>query len=733
MNENKNKREWVKTFAIIFLSVLLVLTFFSNTIMNMTLPEVSTDYISYGTIKTQVRGSGTVVANDNYSVRSEISKQIAKVMVRSGDRVEKGDILFVLAEGESAELTDARNNYETLNYEYQTLLLDLGGTGSAGEHSKVIATVNKEIATLRAALGSNGSNSASIDTLEAKIKAKQKEISSLSKEISRLEAEMNTIGYTPTEYEVLTGKISNVTEEQYINATTDVENAKLAEEKAKEVYDEAVKKREDAEEKYNLIKSDGVTSEIQSLEESIKQAERNIEDLEKSLKYLKQEFYDATNDSTLEKLYDTFKDKQKAWRHARDFYDSLVESGTATEEELNAAKNEYLTAGYAVDVAYDNYKELLTAEERESISEEKQLDEAETRLKRALEDLNVLRDKLAKKKQEYGEKITGEISLEAAETELANAKNAEKTAKLSYEEATEKRELLEKTLDKTRNGYKLAKVREYEALIEGKETALEKLNDELDDLNENLADLKDGGYENEETMREEIKSLSLGILNLDKKLKERDEALRKVTELEEKVVSNNIVAPVSGSIDTVFVTSGQKITPDEVLAEISLAEQGFKMTMTATAEQAAKLRLGNKAEITGYVPYGSKIDVTLAAIKTDIANPGSRQKILEFTVEGDVNPGQTLSIAVGDKNASYDYTVPNTAIREDSEGKYVLVVESKSTPISTRYIARRVNVNVTASDDLRSAITGEFDNYSYVIATSTKPINAGEQVKLVEN
>ena len=32
---------------LIFLSILLVLTFFSNTIMNLTLPEVATDYISY--------------------------------------------------------------------------------------------------------------------------------------------------------------------------------------------------------------------------------------------------------------------------------------------------------------------------------------------------------------------------------------------------------------------------------------------------------------------------------------------------------------------------------------------------------------------------------------------------------------------------------------------------------------------------------------------------------------
>ena len=36
-------REWVKNAAIIFLAVLLVLTFFSNTIMNRSLVEVATE------------------------------------------------------------------------------------------------------------------------------------------------------------------------------------------------------------------------------------------------------------------------------------------------------------------------------------------------------------------------------------------------------------------------------------------------------------------------------------------------------------------------------------------------------------------------------------------------------------------------------------------------------------------------------------------------------------------
>ena len=48
--ETKKKREWVKNAAIVFLSIMLVLTFFSNTIMNYSLPEVATQYVQRGTI-----------------------------------------------------------------------------------------------------------------------------------------------------------------------------------------------------------------------------------------------------------------------------------------------------------------------------------------------------------------------------------------------------------------------------------------------------------------------------------------------------------------------------------------------------------------------------------------------------------------------------------------------------------------------------------------------------------
>ena len=55
MENSVRKREWVKTAAIIFLAVLLVLTFFSKTIMNASLPEVAAQQAASGAINARIR------------------------------------------------------------------------------------------------------------------------------------------------------------------------------------------------------------------------------------------------------------------------------------------------------------------------------------------------------------------------------------------------------------------------------------------------------------------------------------------------------------------------------------------------------------------------------------------------------------------------------------------------------------------------------------------------------
>ena len=52
--------------------------------------------------------------------------------------------------------------------------------------------------------------------------------------------------------------------------------------------------------------------------------------------------------------------------------------------------------------------------------------------------------------------------------------------------------------------------------------------------------------------------------------------------------------------------------------------------------------------------------------------------------------------------------------------------------MGNRYIATRVDVEVLASDDNNTAISAPLYGYEYVITTSTKPVEAGKQVRLNE-
>lgn len=761
MKEKKLNREWVKTFAIIFLAVLLVLTFFSNTIMNMTLPEVSTQYIQYGTIRTQVRGNGTVLAADSYSVTTSATREVLKVAVRQGDEVKKGDVLMYLSEADSDELQAAKDTYDNLNYEYTKMLIEGSGNKDIEEKQLELTQTQDDLEQTKQRLSELSEIKARLDAAKAEVKAAERAVSKKESEISTLESEKSALGYTPTQEEIILGRDSDVTLEQYTQASNRIDAADEKIDEAKKSLSVLKEKSNTAKAEYDNIKReyDEIAADIETplstLEESIKTSEREIEALDRDIKYIKQNVYENKHNKELENVYEDFTDVQDSYRKAKKEYEEILNDPTATESEKENAQRRYLSAKAALEAAFEEYDSVLTDKEQVINELEKQLAEKEITLKYALEDNTELKKKLVETKA-LDEKLKAKKTLlDEAETVYYDAQAKVDTAQAVYDNAVEEKEILEKQLEKTRNGYKYIVYKDYENKIDASKTELETLKSVLEEKNELLTEINGENTDTESALKEQIKtyerkivsirkdietalkesgnSEKLNALELSRKKAELDKAALAVAKLEKEYTSTEIVSPVDGVIDSVNIVSGKKTTPDQSLVDISLSENGYKMTMSVTQEQAAKLRPGVQAEITSYIPYDSEVTVTLTSIKNDTANPQSRQKILEFSIDGDVTPNQTLSIAVGDKNASYENTVPNTAIREDSDGKYILIVDSKSTPISTRYIAKRVGVTVVASDDTRSAITGDFTSYSYVIATSSKPINDKEQVRLVES
>lgn len=125
MDTKVKNREWVKNAAIVFLAVLLVLTFFSNTIMNRSLAEAATAMVRDGNIVAKVRGTGTVTANGKNQVKAKETRTIRSVLIKAGQEVNVGDVLFVLGEGDETELETAENTLRDLQTSYSRTALGL--------------------------------------------------------------------------------------------------------------------------------------------------------------------------------------------------------------------------------------------------------------------------------------------------------------------------------------------------------------------------------------------------------------------------------------------------------------------------------------------------------------------------------------------------------------------------------------------------------------------------------
>ena len=143
--EFEKRKGWIKNAIIIFLVVMLILTLFSNTIMNYSLPQVVVQNVSSGSITTKVRGSGTVESGDPYNVTVKQSRTVSGINVKVGSVVEAGDVLLYLAEGDSAELDAAKKALAEAQRAYDIALL----SGEITDSAIAGSTGNLDVSALR--------------------------------------------------------------------------------------------------------------------------------------------------------------------------------------------------------------------------------------------------------------------------------------------------------------------------------------------------------------------------------------------------------------------------------------------------------------------------------------------------------------------------------------------------------------------------------------------------------
>lgn len=546
-------RSWVKNAVIVFLVILLILTFFSNTIMNRSLAEVATQSVMSGSITARVRGSGTVTAAGAYEVKADQTREIRAVKVKAGQEVSEGDVLFIFGEGSSEELEQARESLRQL-------------------------------------------------------------------ELSR---QRTAAGYPSYDYSLDERKIEQLQEQ----------------------LDAALEKEALA---YLALENNGnIPASV------LNEANAKVEAMQKRVEEARSALTDA----------------QAA------FADRQAEAQARVDEALERL-NELI----------DNPPEDEGSEDESGKSEyQRQLDEAEAALQAAQMAQAVLDPATDPGIADAQEKLdSAQTNLAIAEQELSDLVSTAGAYADAYAEAVAARKAVEDELFSAEYSLNQQKI------SNGKSAA----------------------------------STSIELQDLDYQIKKAQEKLEQLSGEE----GEEVLARVSGIIETVYYTAGNTPSKGDTLCTIQVPDLGYTLSFSVSNDQARRVRAGDEATVSNYW-WGREIHATLSGIRPDPQNP-QNNKILTFDVSGDVNPGSELTLAVGSKSQGYDTIVPNSAIRTDSNGSFVLAVEAKNSPLGNRYYAKRVEVTVLASDDVNSAVSGELGYGDFVITTSSMPVKSGDMVRM---
>ena len=288
MAKGSARRARVIKAMIAFVAILAVLTFFSNTIMNMTIPKVVGSYASRGNLSYSNGSKGDVVVDNQIEIKGLEGRVVDEIKVTGFDSVKKGDTILTLKPIEDDETLatkkaslktlerekayEARQPKQATDFSIQTDAINTAKT-TLSEAKETL----KKVQNKKSAISNNqkiiDEESVKKVSLEATVAAAAKTVEDLKTQIDKLLTEK-----APLDAQITVYKETNTpepTEDELLNNSTPyailVNKVKEKEEEIKKLNDLL----KPAEERMNEASAD-----LAECEGKISKAEAAIETLE---------------------------------------------------------------------------------------------------------------------------------------------------------------------------------------------------------------------------------------------------------------------------------------------------------------------------------------------------------------------------------------------------------------------------------------------------------------------
>ncbi len=363
MAKGSARRARVIKAMIAFVALLAVLTFFSNTIMNMTIPKVMGSYASRGNLSYSNGSRGEIVVDNQTEIKGLEGRVVDEIKVTSYDTVKKGDTILTLKPIEDDEtLATKKASLKTLEREKAYAARQPKQATDFSIQTDAINTAKttlseakdtlKKVQNKKSAISNNqkiiDEESVKKVSLEATVAAAAKTVEDLKTQIDKLLTEK-----APLDAQITVYKETNTpepTEDELLNNSTPyailVNKVKEKEEEIKKLNDLL----KPAEERMNeasadLAECEGKISKAEAAIESLEglpseaSAKNEVTSAQNALNNANKAYSDAKKTASVEadKAKDTENDRDEDIAKLKAEIEKLEEAAKITEIKAPAA------------------------------------------------------------------------------------------------------------------------------------------------------------------------------------------------------------------------------------------------------------------------------------------------------------------------------------------------------------------------------------------------------------
>jgi len=306
------------------------------------------------------------------------------------------------------------------------------------------------------------------------------------------------------------------------------------------------------------------------------------------------------------------------------------------------------------------------------------------------------------------------VDIRMAQTELGFARDTYSDLRGYYDRDDEARRRARLDVDRARTRLESLQLQQQEAernIGRQQERERESVIEREQDRQNRLADLEGEVASLQNSVRS--RNLDLAGISL------QEEPYRRA--LEEFETFAVITAPVSGTVLSTNIVSGELVRENQLMVSVGIAGE-FVVECVVS--------LDNNFVAPGDSVVLTNMSHTITGTVLSIT-PAAHGKIIQVGFSSDaVSPGETFDVTFQKDSETTFTLIPNGALRQDNDGFFVNQIRRRDGIMGTEYYLARVNVFIGDSDNRNTAIIQGITFFEPIAHISSRAVSPGDVIVL---